>query len=316
MISSLKLAKICGVSQGTIDRAMHNRPGINPETRKRVLAAARKCGYRPHPAAYELLSGSRTMIGAIVPKLIGVFFMDLINEVRDVLVGKGYRFFICPTSDIREFIQILEDFAARRCCAAVVIPPEDDLQVPKYISEHMPVISLLSPCKGKNVHYLAPDEVQTGRDAVAWLFERGHKNIIHLTYQRQACAIIDRAAGYSSEMQKRGQRPCILAAPGKNKLLNAIRDSQATALFCHNDWLALQAMRMLMESGMKIPQDMSVLGVDNSPTFTALCPDITTMQYPVADIAECCQDLILKGKTQRRISRLRIIERRTARKIL
>jgi len=316
MISSLKLAKICGVSQGTIDRALHDRPGINPETRKLVLEAAQKYGYRPHPAAYELLGGSRTMIGAIVPKLTGVFFMDLLNGIRDVLVGEGYRFFICPSSDSREFIQILEDFAARRCCATIVIPPEDDLPVPKYISENMPVISLLSPCKGRNVYYLSPNEVQTGRDAVAWLFENGHKNIIHLTYQRRACAIIDRAAGYTSEMQKRGLRPLVLTAPDKNNLPCAIRDTQATALFCHNDWLALQAMRMLMESGLKVPEDISVLGVDNSPTFKALCPDITTMQYPVTDIAEYCRDLILNGKGQRRIGRLTIIERQTVRKIL
>lgn len=316
MISSLKLAKLCGVSQGTIDRALHNRPGINPETRKLVLAAARRYGYRPHPAAYELLGGPRTMIGAIVPKLTGVFFMDLINGVRDMLVGQGYRFFISPTSDSREFIEILEDFAARRCCAAIVIPPEDNLSVPKYISEHMPVISLLSPCRGAHVHYLAPDEVRTGRDAVAWLFECGHRDIIHLTYQRRAGGIIDRAAGYNSEMQKRGQSSCILRVPGKDRLLNAIRATRATALFCHNDWLALQAMRMLMEVGLKIPKDISILGVDNSPTFTALCPDITTMQYPVADIAVCCQDLVLNGELQHRVSPLKIIERQTVRKIL
>jgi DNA-binding LacI/PurR family transcriptional regulator len=90
MISSLELAKICGVSQGTVDRALHNRPGISAATKRRVLAAARQHGYQPNPVAGELLRGRSRVVGAIVPALGGLFFMDLMQAVNCALAAAGF----------------------------------------------------------------------------------------------------------------------------------------------------------------------------------------------------------------------------------
>ena len=313
MISSIGLAKLCGVSQGTADRALHNRPGISAATRQRILALAKKHGYRPHPVARELLAGERATVGAIIPALNGVFFSDLMNAIRLELMQEGWRLFMCAVTDEREFQETLADFAARRCRAAIVIPPRDHLPIPAPVTTDMPVLCLLSPCRGTRVTLLAPDEVTTGRDAVAYLMQRGHRRILHITYSRRAAAIRDRARGYALAMRKHSQIPRVLASPSEPALLDALRRYHPTALFCHNDWLALSALRILAQAGMRVPDDISILGVDNSSTFTALCPDITTMQYPVEAIAQLCRQ-ILKHETPRlSIGRLPIVERRTVR---
>ena len=94
-----------------------------------------------------------------------------------------------------------------------------------------------------------------------------------------------------------------------------MKAGRPTALFCHNDWLALTAMLLLSERGIRVPEDISVLGVDNSPTWIAINPHLTTLAYPMESFGQAVLD-ILDGKPGA-IARdpLQIIERKTVRSI-
>lgn len=310
MISTLDLARLCGVSQGTVDRALHNRPGIGKETRERILAAARERGYHPHPAARELLTGDRRLVGAIVPSVNSVFFMDLMNAIRAELTPAGFRFFLTPVAGTEEFLDVLRDFAARRSRAVLFVPPEDDLVIPsEIVGAGLSLVSLANPCAGQI--FLGPDEVQTGRDAVAYLAGKGHARILHVTYARRAHAIEARVRGYSEAMQERGLDPVVLRPLEPQSFRAVLEQHRPTALFCHNDWLALSAMRLLESHGLKVPGDVSVLGVDNSPTFVELCPGITTLAYPAAEIACAVRELLAEGPVSSPIPSCAVVERAT-----
>ena len=303
MISTLDLARICGVSQGTVDRALHNRPGIGRETREKILVAAREHGYQPHPAARELLTGDRRVVGAIVPSVNSVFFMDLMNAIRAEIVPLGYHFFLSPATGREEFLHILRDFAARRARAVLFVPPDGDIAFPGEITAGgTALVSLANPCPGTPALFLGPDEVQTGRTAVEYLAGRGHRRILHVTYGRKAHAIEARARGYADAMAARGLEPAVLRPLEPESLGRAMGEYKPTALFCHNDWLALSVMRMLEARGLKVPGDISVLGVDNSPTFGELCPGITTLAYPAAEIARGVRELLMGGRPSSAIS--------------
>jgi DNA-binding LacI/PurR family transcriptional regulator len=317
MISSLELARICGVSQGTVDRALHGRGEISAATKERILKAARKYGYRPNPLVHELLSGKSRTVGALIPSINSIFFLDLLNAIKAELRGSesshassaesSFRMLISPVVDTREFMQSLEDFAARRCSAVLAVPPEEGVKIPATLTREMKLIALVSPCKGSNVWFITPDEEQTGRDAVEYLFERGHRRIVHLTYTRKAFGVLARAKGYRLAMQERGLKPLILPGPDDARILDTVR-SGATALFCHNDWLAISAVRVLEKNGVRVPQDVSVLGVDASPTFRALHADITTMQYPFTAVARQSAELIRTGAITTHFERFHIVE--------
>lgn len=315
MISSLRLAEICGVTQGTVDRALHDRPGINPETRRRILAAARRHGYAPHPAVGELLRGTCNNLIALVPKFNGHFFMDLVTAIQEGTLALGYRLIIGAVSDETGSLETLREFAARRFPAAIIIPPVDNLKIPPPLANSIKIISLLSPCQGKGTFFITPDEEQTGRDAVNFLISRGHRNILHLTFRRQAYAISARQRGYEKAMSAHGLKPFVLQQPGEIELVEMIRSENITALFCHNDWLALSAMRILARHGLKTPEDISVLGVDNSPSFTALFPDITTLEYPVGWIREQVCRVICGKKPGITPPKFKLIERNTVKTI-
>lgn len=311
MISSLKLAKLCGVSQGTVDRAIHSRSGVSEKTRQRILQAARKYGYRPNPAAREVMGRTGRTVGAIVPALNSIFFMDLMNACREKLAGAGFRLMLTPVTRSEDFLETLEDFAARKMRAALVVPPEDMISIPETITAEMPVVSLLSPCEGKNVFLIAPDEIRTGRDAVDYLARRGHTRIIHVTYPRRARAVLDRSKGYRQRMTELGQNPVVRIYHGEDCLNQPLIYNRPTAIFCHNDWLALTILRMLKDHRQNVPSDISVLGVDNSPTFNSLYPGLTTLEYPVADLAQHVLDFLTQGKTDFPFPPMKIIERET-----
>jgi LacI family transcriptional regulator len=310
LISSLELSRICGVSQGTVDRALHDRPGISEKTKRRILAAAAKHGYRPHPAARELLTGDRRMVGAVVPGVNSIFFMNLVDAIRVELRDDGYRIFVAPYTGEDEFLDVLDDLAARRARAVFAVPPKDGVRVPDHISRMTTVISLTNSMRGTGVRALTPDEVATGRDAADYLASKGHTELLHLTYVRNVAAIRARARGFMARARERGLRASTLRPPDERRMLEAIERRGVTAVFCHNDWLALNAIRSLEAAGMRVPEDVSVIGVDDAPDFVSIYPDLTTMHYPAEEIARAAKS-ILAEKTPKDIGRLSVVERKT-----
>ncbi len=292
MISSLELARICGVSQGTVDRALHGRPGVAEATRRKILEAARLHSYSPNPAARELMTGRGTVAGAIIPAGASVFFMDLFEALRKALKRRGLTMLMAPVADAAETIEALNEMASRRLRGVALVPPSDDFIVPDGICRALPVVSLASPCLGDGVRFVAPDEVRTGRDGSSWLWSLGHRRIAFLSYARKAKAIEDRRRGYKDFMRDMGARPLVVCPVDADALLKVLRRERPSALFCHNDWLALTATRALQAAGIRVPEDVSVMGIDDSPTFTALFPGIATMAYPYGAVAEVSASII------------------------
>jgi len=311
MISSLELARQCGISQGTVDRALHNRPGISARTREKVLRMAKRNGYRPHPAARELLTGQSLTVGAILPTVNNVFFMDLFNELSRALGKQNLRLQLTPVENRDAFLEVLEDFAARRYRLAVVIPPEDNIAVPRAITAGIPLISLFSPCRGPGIQFLSADEEETGRDAVRHLHKRGHRRILHLTYARRAYAITARAQGYKKQCAELDLTSKVLVNVDAKNLRQALQQFRPTALFCHNDWMALRTMVLLSEIGLRVPEDISVLGVDNSPTLAALQPGLTTLAYPLARIVDAIMHTLEEKPSRLNLGRYLLVERST-----
>lgn len=290
MISSLELAKICGVSQGTVDRALHGRGGISPKTRERILEAAERHGYRANPAARELMTGQSSIVTAVIPQLNSPFLMDFAGIVKSTLNKSGMHLIITPSNTPEEMEELINEFGARRCRAMVIVPHKDGFVLPPGLD--MPTASFLSRCDGAGNVFLHADEKKNGAAAVDYFIANGRHAIAHLTYKRSSHAIDERAAGYSEAMEKRGFKSLVTRCDDQTSLIRLIENEKIDALFCHNDWLALNALRTLERNGIKVPEEVSILGMDNSRLFTSLCDEISTIQYPFEWLAERLMDVI------------------------
>ena len=315
MISSLELARQCGISQGTVDRALHNRPGVSPKTREKILRAAERLGYRPHPAARELLTGRSQTVGIILPAVNNIFFMDLFAELARSLSRQQVRLQFSLVENRGDFLETLEDFAARRHRLALVIPPEDNIPVPRTLAAAVPIVSLISPCRGPGLQFLSPDETETGREAVRYLHRQGHQRILHLTYDRPAYAISARTAGYKEQCREMALPVKILKGGEAEDLGPALRSFRPTALFCHNDWMALRAQSVLSEMGLRVPDDLSVIGVDNSPTLMSVRPGLTTLAYPLGKMVEAVEAILGGQPAALANATYQLIERTSVRKL-
>jgi LacI family transcriptional regulator len=116
-------------------------------------------------------------------------------------------------------------------------------------------------------------------------------------------------------MQELGFPPSVLTHSTEDALVSAIEASRATALFCHNDWLGLAALRAVERMGKRVPEDVSVLGVDDSPTFTELFPGLTTLRYPLEQVAEVAAAYVVLGEEPGEIAPLQVVERSSVRRI-
>jgi DNA-binding LacI/PurR family transcriptional regulator len=311
MISSLQLAKLCGVSQGTVDRAMHGRPGISEATRRKILAMAERYGYRPNPAVREIMDRRSHLVGAIIPALNNIFFMDMMSRLKELLAAHQKMLLLTPVHDQEDFTRTLEEFAARKMHAALVVPPEENLVLPSNLTKSLPILSLLSKCKNKAITTLAADDIQAGRMAVQYLANLGHRRILHLTYARKAKGIMDRICGYRAQMKELGLESLVAVYRDEKTFFETVNRYRPSAIFCHNDWLAITILRQVQHRGIKVPEELSILGVDHTPTFQALYPDLSSLEYPLKHFTECAAQWVITGKIHAVSEAFRVFEGKT-----
>jgi LacI family transcriptional regulator len=310
MISTLELARICGVSQGTVDRALHGRPGIAEATRQAILRAATRHGHRPHPGMREILDGRSATVLAVLPAANNIFFMDLVAAVAEALAQRKLTLQIALVRDQAGLLAALEDAAARRHRLAFFVPPEENIAVPRELSRHLPLGALISPCRGTNVPFLSPDEKRTGRSGVEYLHQRGHRRILFISSRRQAYAIRARAAGYRERMREFGLRAKVVFSTDPDDW-----GAMPSAVFCHNDWIASQTLLTLRQKRIDVPGEISVLGVDNSQTLAALFPDLTTLAYPIPGLVRAILDRLDGQPFSPASLRFEVVERGTVRAV-
>lgn len=300
MISSQELARLCGVSQGTVDRALHNRGRISEATRARILAMAAQHGHFPNPAARELMghTTSSQVIALLADGHLRVpFFLDLLAETAENLRRENLALGIALAGPgATHLATCATETAARRPRAMILILPPEDLELPAPLVAAQPVLSFLLPCRIPGVHNLLPNEAAIGRAATEHLLALGHRKILHVHDRRRHWAIDARAAGYVAAMTAAGLPPMILPVDDAAQAAAAVREQRATGLFTHNDPLALAALRHLQALGLRVPEDCSVIGVDGSPIITAIEPSLTSVHYPFAGLAAQVVPTIL-GRT-------------------
>ncbi len=256
-----------------------------------------------------MLSGKSNVIGALVPSVNVVFFMDFLQAIKEACDANGLRLFISPVANAAEFLDVLGEFAARRVGGIIAVPPEEGITVPATTEHAVRIATLLSPVANAGVPLFAPDERRTAEIAVEYLTKLGHRRIVHVTYRRDAHAICERREGYVAAMIARGLEPRVVVYEDAAQFATAV--DGATALFCHNDAIALKARRALHERGVDVPGDVSVLGVDHSATFNQFDDTITALAYPVGEIASKAVRWLLDGVDERPILEMRVIEKRS-----
>ncbi|MEL7977783.1 LacI family DNA-binding transcriptional regulator [Isoptericola sp. F-RaC21] len=290
------VARHAGVSPSTASRAFTLSGPVDPETHARVLAVAEELGYRRNRWASSLRGGATKKLAMIVPDLTNPFFADLVRGAQARAHELGYLVLVTDTDDDpRAESEMLASLADRVDGSLLCTPRTPDDQLGRLTSRGPTVLLHRT---SDDVPYVISDVAQGVRLAVDNLVALGHRDIAYLDgppeswsagLRRTAIAALDLPDGVA--VRTVGQVPARFEGGVAGGDL--VVASGATAVLAFNDVVALGLLHRLVARGVRVPDDLSVVGYDDVPSAAMATPGLTTVAQPLVASARTGVDMLV-----------------------
>jgi LacI family transcriptional regulator len=271
------IARDLGVSVMTISKVLRNHPDVGDETRERILARVKELDYRPNLAARSLVTGNTYLIGLVVPDLLHPFFAEIAKSLSETLRGSGYYLIVSSSEedpDIEE--QEINQLLARRLDTLIIASCRSTVDLFFRIEKQKtPYVLIDRILPGLTANFIGVDDEAVGRLATRHLIEIGCKRIAHIRGPETSTGI-RRVEGYKQALAQAGLRLLdgyiIPERKGdvetKQRGAEAMRqllslEPRPDGVFCFNDPLAMGVMNYALDQGIKIPEDIAVIGCGN-----------------------------------------------------
>lgn len=308
------IARQAGVSRSTVSRVVNESPDVRETVRKRVLDVIQDAGYQPHAAARALASQRSGTIGLVLPHSVSFFFTDpyyphLTKGIAQACnqYDQTLALFLVGSKEDEE--KIFPRLARKGFLDGVIVQSGhhgEQWIIGRFLDAKLPMVIAGRPFRADNVSYIDIDNVSAASLAVSHLIRLGRKRIALITGPTNSTVGIDRKQGYLKAITERGREVDeALVAEGDfteaggyysmQRLLLAKPD----AVFAASDIMALGAIRAGREAGLRVPDDLAVVGFDDLPIATVSGIQLTTVRQPVvqfgAKAVEVLIDLIENG---------------------
>lgn len=298
------VAERAGVSVATVSYVLNNGPRpVAPETRVRVEEAIAELGYYPNELARSLRLQQSSTIGLILPNVMNPVFGEIAHELENICTQEGFLVLLCNSDrqhDREEhFIQMLR---AKQVDGVVITPHREPVALIKPLLEaRIPVIVLEHDLPG--VHCIMLDELQGGRIATQHLIELGHRRIALLRRKPTSALSTQRIRGYQQALADAHipYDPTLIVecdagqAAGAQAMQQFLAHPEPpTAVFTHNDVLAMGALHTIHCAGLRVPEDISVVGYDDITSAAYFSPPLTTVRSPKAEMGVLAARTILQ----------------------
>jgi LacI family transcriptional regulator len=271
------IAKDLGVSVITVSKVLRDHPDIGDETRERVLARVKELDYRPNLAARSLVTGRTYLVGLVVPDLLHPFFAEIAKSLSDVLRKSGYYLIVSSSDEDPELEeQEINQLLARRLDILIIASCRSTVDLFFRIEKQKtPYVLIDRRLPGLTANFVGVDDEAVGRLATGHLIDIGCKKIAHIRGPETSPGIY-RMEGYKRALSQAGLKVLddyIITerkgdvdtrqrgAEAMHQLLNL--KPRPDGVFCFNDPLAMGAMNCALDQGLRIPEDIAVIGCGN-----------------------------------------------------
>lgn len=297
------VAQRAGVSQKTVSNVVNDFPHVTPQTRERVLAAIAELGYRPNLSARNLAKGRSGVVALAVPELDMPYFAELSRLVLEAAESHGWVVLIEQTKGRREHEErVLDGGFAQRIDGLIFTPVATRAADLRQRRSDLPLVLLGEHIVKPPADHISIDNVAAARAATEHLLDLGRRRIAVIGARSGQGAAQRRLQGYRDALSA-ADLPFDprLVAPVRNNRGEVGADAMARllelseppdAVFCFTDWLALGALRTLHERGVRVPEDMAVIGFDDIPYGRIATPSLTTIAPDKRQIAESAVDML------------------------
>lgn len=306
-ITILDIAEKANVSPSTVSRVLRSSAGVAQKKREAVMRAVDELDYRPNIFAQSLASGQSMTIGVLTQFFGSPFYDGILQGILQGLEESDYwPLFADGRWQLRLEEQALDLMLDRRVDGLILVGgqlPEERLQE---IAKKTPLIAVARDLKLMPEYCLRVDNYQAGYDATKYLLDMGHRNIAHITAQMHYTFSIDdveqRYLGYQQALRDAGIEPDPeLVVSGNLQQPSGVlavemllsRERPFTAIFAANDQMVFGARLAFFRRGIRVPDDMSLIGFDNEPSAAYMVPPLTTAGQPGQEMGEAAAKAIL-----------------------
>ena len=305
-VSIKEVAARAGVSFQTASKVLNGGPvRVSAETAARIMDVAKELGYQPNTIARSLVQRFTSTLGMVAPDATDVAISQISVAAEQAARRQGHAMLVGHLSPGGEDgADIVRALIERRVDGVIAAAPqvEDDAEVAELLRAYVPAVSLHS-VPGGGVPVVGSNHRETGRLATEHLLALGHRTIGTITGPFRRRVVRSRLHGYEDALRQAGIEPeedlvveadwTLRRAAGATRLLLQ-RRPRITAIFVHNDTMAIGVLSALAAAGCQVPADVAVVGCDDVPLAEYLVPPLTTVHVPLAETGEQAVDLLLR----------------------
>lgn len=326
IVTVYDIAKEAKVSVSTVSRVLNGTAPVKSSTREKVNSIIAKYQFHPNALARSLISKETGMIGVILPDITNPFFPEVFRGADTEARSKGYTFFLCDSEgDYQRESEYLSILKEKRVDGVIFLggrinltrcSPELAAEVVE-LSKQIPVVLVNGSLPKSNLYRVITNESSGAEMAVQHLIDLGHKDIAFLGGYGYMSTMAQKVKAYKKIMKNNGltiEDKWILQGQfsiesGKELMRELIgMKDRPSAVLCVNDFTAVGAIKEAIEHGLRIPEDISVVGYDDTHLSTAIIPELTTVRQQTAELGKQAVqvlDRLMKGEKAKKLTVLR-----------
>lgn len=298
------IARIVKVSYATVSRALNNKHGVNPETRRRILEEARRLNYRPNAIARGLVKKQTNSIGLVIPDITNPFYPEVARGVEDAAQEAGYSVFLCNTNWEKDREQrYIELLTSKRVDGLIIAPVSDTTETLQKFLRSIPVVYVSTTSVASHESYVTIDNVKGGYLATELLICTGKTPVAFIGSTEDSHTLRERLEGYKQALENYHQpiderlirfgdfRRETGSRFIKNMVLEGVKPR---GVFGENDLLAIGILQGAKEIGLSIPEDLAVVGFDDIPLASFPEISLTTISQPKYEMGRYAVEILLK----------------------
>ena len=295
------VAKKAGVSPTTVSRVINNYGSLSQKTIDKVNLAMKELNYQTNSLARSLQGKKTHLIGMIFPTVANPFYGELVEKVEARLFDLGYKTILCDSADNSEKEQqYINMLSANKVDG--IIAGAHNLGITEYENIDLPIVSF-DRFLADGIPIVGSDNFQGGYLATENLYLHGGRQIAILTGSNESNSPTnERLNGYKSFVEGKNLEEKVFKFPSKNysitlknmEIKRILQKEEIDSIFCTDDFTALLVYNNCQELGIKIPEDIKIIGYDGTKFIQTYFPQLSTMAQPISDFAELLVDLLIQ----------------------
>lgn len=310
------IAKSLEISVSTVSRALNNKGDIDPKTKKKIKNKARELGYFPNTAAKALKGKNSLLLGVIIDDNANPFYAEVLKGMEKAARKKGFHLILVNTAGRLEEQRFAVDFLQSRGVDGILLAPVRDNHPEDLDNFTVPFVIVGRHFDKADLLEIYNDDETGGYIATKRLLENGRRKLLHICSRLNIFPSRARLNGFKKALKDHnteGTGEVIEISNGPEQVSNKLRDflarnSEVEGIFAFNDLYAMEALKVINDVGMRVPEDIAIIGYDDIPYAKYTSPMLTTISLNEIWIGEKSIELLLKSIEHKTIRKKRYMQ--------